>query len=116
MSAFLLHRGTARGSATFLGRQRRFCGFQRRQWPRAAETGVFDPARVGILGDALEDAWRSVRSTGSEREEKWTREILARCIIDVAKLGERDQRKLREVALTHWAEAYVRKGRDWLPA
>jgi hypothetical protein len=72
----------------------------------------FDPDIIRILSDALDDAWKSLQTSGATFHLGWqadqTREILARCIIEVAKLGELNQRKLRDAALAHLAEARVR--------
>ncbi len=66
-------------------------------------TTVFDPEVVSILVAALDDAWRSTHLTkalnipGSTSEA--LREILAKHIIDLAKKGERNRKRLREGAL-----------------
>jgi hypothetical protein len=67
-------------------------------------TAVFDPEFVSILVAALDDAWRSIDVTkalnipGSSPEA--LREILAKHIIDMAKTGERDQKRLRDGAVS----------------
>jgi hypothetical protein len=86
------------------------------QFPVPKDASAFDPSAVHILGDAFEEAWQSLQTGGSyfrtAAHAEQTREILARCIIELAKLGERDQQRLRDAALGHLAEAIIRKGRD----
>jgi hypothetical protein len=85
-------------------------------FPLLSDAEAFDPDSIRILGDAFEDAWQSLRATGTtfhiDGQAGQTREILARCIIEMAKLGERDQRKLRDAALAHLAEANIRNARS----
>jgi hypothetical protein len=77
---------------------------------------VFDPESIQILSDAFQDAWQSLHTTGTTLhlggQEEQTSEMLIRCIIELAKLGERDRHRLRDAALAHLAEANVRRGRD----
>jgi hypothetical protein len=84
-------------------------------FPRRAAS-AFDPEVVQILSDAFEDAWQSLQASGTTfhlgGQEEQTSEMLARCIIELAKLGERDPHRLRDAALTHLAESNVRRGRD----
>jgi hypothetical protein len=69
--------------------------------------GVFDPDDVRVLVAAFDDAWRRLLDSGvafeSEREAEAMRDRLAKYIIDQARHGERDQRRLREGALLHAA-------------
>jgi hypothetical protein len=85
-------------------------------FPLRSDASAFNPDSIRILSDAFEDAWQSLQTTGTtfhlDGQADQTREILARCIIEMAKLGERDQRKLRDAALAHLAEVIVRKGRN----
>jgi len=78
-------------------------------FPLRSDASAFDPDSIRILSDALEDAWQSLKTTRStfhfDVQAEQTREILARRIIELAKLGERDHRRLRDAALTHLAEA-----------
>jgi hypothetical protein len=82
-------------------------------FPSPADASIFDPDSVRILSGALDDAWQSLHDAGTtlyrDSEVERTRRILARCIIEVAKLGERDRHRLRDAALAHLAEANVRK-------
>ncbi len=85
-------------------------------FPVPAEASAFEPASLGVLGDALEEALQSLRTAGAfqtDGQEQKTREILARCIIELAKLGERDRCSLRDAALAHFAEENIRNGRDY---
>jgi hypothetical protein len=85
-------------------------------FPTRPDASAFDPEAISILSDAFEDAWQSLHISGTTLhlggQEEQTSEMLARCIIEVAKLGERDRHRLRDAALTHLAEANVRRGRD----
>jgi hypothetical protein len=70
----------------------------------------FDPEAVEILSGAYEDAWEKLKQSGSNftrpAYERGAREILAKCIIEMAQRGERDRRQLSEAALTYLAENY----------
>jgi hypothetical protein len=85
-------------------------------FPSRSDASAFDPESIRILSDALEDAWQSLHTVGStfhfDGHAELTRETLARCIIELAKLGERDHRRLRDAALTHLAEANIRRERN----
>jgi hypothetical protein len=74
--------------------------------------GVFSPADVRILVAAFEDAWRSLLASGitfaSEHESKAVRDTLARHIIEQARYGERDQRRLRDGALLQYAQSKLK--------
>jgi hypothetical protein len=73
---------------------------------------AFDPEAVRILVAAFDDAWKSVQGSGitftSDLQADATREILALCIIDMARRGERDVRRLCENALLHLAKSNLR--------
>jgi hypothetical protein len=85
-------------------------------FPSPSDASAFDPESISILGDAFEDAWQSLQTVGTtfhvDGQAEQTREILARCIIEIAKLGERDRRRLRDAALAHLAEANIRSARN----
>jgi hypothetical protein len=69
------------------------------------ESPVFDPFTLRILSDAFEQAWQSVQASGqAETHQEETRELLAKCIIERAKLGDRNKDRLRQAALIHFAE------------
>src|SRR5205823_2037350 len=70
----------------------------------------FDPETVRILTAAFDEAWQSVQSSSgisvpSQGCANAIREMLALRIIDTARLGERDQRRLRDDALLHLAQS-----------
>jgi hypothetical protein len=62
-------------------------------FPSRADASAFAPDSVRILSDALEDAWQSLHTAGTtfhfDGHAELTCETLARCIIELAKLGER---------------------------
>jgi hypothetical protein len=70
--------------------------------------GVFDPEAVRILTAALNEALKAINTTGvsfaSRDHAEAVREILAKRIIELARNGERDQRRLNEDALFHLAQ------------
>ena len=63
---------------------------------------VFAYDVVRILTAAFDDAWKSIQEVvmtfPSDRHADATRELLALRIIETARLGERDQRRLRDDA------------------
>jgi hypothetical protein len=73
---------------------------------------VFDPDAILILTSALEKAWQSLQAGGADfaslAQADATRELLALRIVEMAKLGERDQRRLSEDALIHLARSDLR--------
>jgi hypothetical protein len=85
-------------------------------FPTRSDASAFDPKAIGILSDAFENAWQSLHAGDTTLhfggQEEQTSEMLARCIIELAKLGERDRHRLRDAALAHLAEANIRRGRD----
>ena len=85
-------------------------------FPVPKEAAAFDPSTIRILSDAFEEAWHSLQASGTTfhidgSSAEQVREILARCIIERAKLGERNRRRLRDAALIHLAELNLCKGR-----
>jgi hypothetical protein len=88
-------------------------------WPRRSRVmsiapllanSSFDPEAVEVLSGAYEDAWEKLKQSGSSFTrpafERGAREILAKCIIEMAQRGERDRGQLSEAALTYLAENY----------
>jgi hypothetical protein len=71
--------------------------------------GVFDPDDVRILVAAFDDAWRSLLASGitfgSDRESEAVRDALAKHIVEQARYGERDRRRLRDGALLQYAQS-----------
>jgi hypothetical protein len=81
--------------------------------------GSFDPSLSSHLVAAFADAWRFLEASGvvfgSEDQTAIARETLATSIIEAAKLGERDETKLRDAALVGWATNSVRSARPRRP-
>ena len=69
---------------------------------------AFDPETVRLMSLALDSAWSSLGAAKSfhilPRHAARSRETLARCIIEMAKLGERNSFRLSEGALFHLRE------------
>ena len=64
---------------------------------------AFEPDTVALLASAFDTAWDTVRKSGSplavDGHAAATREAIAKHIIDLAKSGERDPRRLVDHAL-----------------
>jgi hypothetical protein len=77
--------------------------------PLLANTS-FDPEAVEILSAAFDDAWEKLKASGSDfarpAYERGAREILAKCIIELAQNGERDRHALCESAIAFLAQNY----------
>ena len=72
------------------------------------DPGVFAPDAVRTLIAAFDGAWQSIRASGaklSDQQTELTRELLAKFIIEQARQGELDQRRLRDGALLHLAQS-----------
>jgi hypothetical protein len=71
--------------------------------------GVFDRDAIRLLAGAFDDAWQQLTTAGArfadERQKEMARDIIAKHIIQLARLGERDQRKLAESALLELANS-----------
>ena len=69
----------------------------------------FDDEIVALVGSAFEAAWQSLQASGSRLTQEpnvaSTREDLAKCILVLAKRGERDRNQLVEKALALLAES-----------
>ena len=74
--------------------------------------GVFQPDDVRILVAAFDDAWRSPLASGitfeSDRAAEAVRDTLAKHIIEQARYGERDRRRLRDGALLQYAQSKLK--------
>ncbi|HKD71909.1 MAG TPA: hypothetical protein VKB61_07245 [Candidatus Acidoferrum sp.] len=74
--------------------------------------GVFSPGDVRILVAAFDGAWRSLLASGitfdSDRGSEAVRDTLAKHIIEQARYGERDQRRLRDGALLQYAQSKLK--------
>jgi hypothetical protein len=64
---------------------------------------AFDPETVTLLSEALENAWKRVQASGAKLARpayaRATREVMAKCIIELANGGERDPQKLSDAAV-----------------
>jgi uncharacterized protein YPO0396 len=69
---------------------------------------AFGPDDIRVLVRAFEEAWSAVAQTtvsfGSDENRDAAREQLARYIIDRARRGESDARRLRDGAVLHYAQ------------
>jgi hypothetical protein len=75
------------------------------------DPGVFAPDAVRALIAAFDGAWQSINASGarlSDQQSEVTRELLAKCIIQQARQGELDERRLRDGALLHLAQSNLR--------
>lgn len=74
--------------------------------------GAFDPDAIRILVAAFDKAWQSVQASGAifdtDAAAEIARAVLAKHIIEAAKQGERDQRRLRDGALVSLAQSNLR--------
>ena len=78
------------------------------QSPFAGE-GSFDPERIQVMTEAFDDAWQSLQASGVKFENDQAdavRDMLAKCIVEMAKLGERDRRRLRDAGLAELAKKW----------
>ena len=79
---------------------------------RKSASGVFDPESVTILIGAFDDAWNTVISSHAPFAEEWyqaaAREIIAKHIVQLARLGERDRRRLTDSALLELSRANLK--------
>lgn len=70
----------------------------------------FDPEAIEILSAAFDDAWERIKQSGSALArpayERGAREVLAKCIIEMAQRGERDRRVLADAAVKYLAKNY----------
>jgi hypothetical protein len=74
--------------------------------------GAFGPFEIRILVSAFDKAWESIQTSGAEFDTgahvERARAVLAKHIIEAAKQGERDQRRLRDGALLAFAKSKLR--------
>jgi hypothetical protein len=74
--------------------------------PAAAHVPVFDPDTIQILCEALDTAWQTVEIDNAafkvDGNAARAREVLAKQIVDLAKLGERDPQRLVNGALARF--------------
>jgi hypothetical protein len=78
----------------------------------AHPTEAFDPDAIRILTTAFENAWQRVQSSGvrfdSDHQSEQARNALAKYIIEQARQGERDERRLRDGALLQYTQSILR--------
>ena len=78
--------------------------------PLLGNSSSFDPEAVEILSAAFDDAWEEIKRSGSSLArpayERGAREVLAKCIIEMAQRGERDRRLLSDAAVKYLAKNY----------
>ncbi len=71
----------------------------------------FDPEAVEVLSAAFDDAWDKLKRSGSTLTrpayERGAREVLAKCIIDMAQRGERDPHQLSDAAVKFLSQNYT---------
>ena len=74
--------------------------------------GAFNPDEIRTLVAAFDKAWESVQATGAifdtDAAAEIARAVLAKHIIEAAKQGEWDQRRLRDGALVSLAQSNLR--------
>jgi hypothetical protein len=75
--------------------------------------GAFQPEELLVLTAAFDEAWRRVEQTGvrfdSDYQLQQARNKLGKYIIDEAKNGERDKRRLRDNALLLYSQTNLQK-------
>ncbi len=71
---------------------------------------AFDPETINLLGDAFENAWQRIKTSGSRFARpayaNAMRELIAKHIIDMAQHGEREPIKLSDSAVQFLAANY----------
>jgi hypothetical protein len=71
---------------------------------------VFDPETITTLSNALDNAWQRIAVSGSRLADpayaNVVREVVAKHIIDMAQMGEREQNKLTDGAVQFLAANY----------
>ncbi len=73
------------------------------------ESGFFDPAATKILIAAFDTTWQMLKTSGNVLAADYraasTRELLAKRIIETARLGERNPIRLVDDALSYLANS-----------
>jgi len=73
---------------------------------------VFDPDAIRILTTAFDNAWQRVQKSGvrfdSDCQSEHARGTLAKYIIEQARQGERDERRLRDGALLQYSRSNLK--------
>jgi hypothetical protein len=76
------------------------------------DPGIFAPDAVRTLIAAFDGAWQSMIASGanlSDQQRELTRELLAKYIVEQARQGELDERRLRDGALLHLSQSNLRR-------
>jgi hypothetical protein len=76
------------------------------------DPGVFAPDAVRTLIAAFDGAWQSMIASGanlSDQQRELTRELLAKYIVEQARQGELNERRLRDGALLHLSQSNLRR-------
>ncbi len=76
------------------------------------DPGVFATDAVRTLIAAFDGAWQSMIASGanlSDQQRELTRELLAKYIVEQARQGELDERRLRDGALLHLSQSNLRR-------
>ena len=70
----------------------------------------FDPEAIRILSAAFEEAWQALLRSGAKfgSDRRAEENTLAKYMIEQAKQGELDQRRLQEGALLHFTRSNLR--------
>jgi hypothetical protein len=74
-----------------------------------AGDGSFDPESIEVMTKAFDDAWQSLQASGVKFDSGQVdavRDMPAKCIVEMAKRGERDHRRLRDACLAHLAKKW----------
>jgi hypothetical protein len=78
----------------------------------AHPTEVFDPEAIRVLTAAFDHAWQRLQNSGvrfdSDRQSEQARNALAKYIIEQARQGERDERRLRDGALLQYTQSNLK--------
>ena len=78
----------------------------------AHPTEVFDPDAIRILTAAFDDAWQRLQNSSvrfdSDQQSEQARNTLAKYIIEQARQGERDERRLRDGALLQFTRSNLK--------
>jgi hypothetical protein len=86
---------------------------------RLEAEGVFDRDAVRILGQAFDEAWNTLVESGAQfadaAEQNAARDTIAKHIIQMARLGERDPKRLAESALLEFGRADLKPCADPKP-
>jgi hypothetical protein len=71
--------------------------------------GVFHPEDLLVLSAAFDKAWQRLEKSGvrfkSDYQRQQARNTLGKYIIDAAKNGERDKRRLRDYAFSLYSQS-----------